>query len=83
MAYEQEQHTNTKPQHRTISFRQVDDAPNRDANTKKWLTNRSNTRTPSLNIELYHFDKWTTPLIEMQELYNFKKFQTKIKLESQ
>jgi hypothetical protein len=39
-------------------------------NTKKWLTNRSNTRTPSRNIELYHLDKWTTPLMNVQELYN-------------
>jgi ABC-type uncharacterized transport system auxiliary subunit len=52
-------------------------------NTKKGLTNRSNIRTPSRNIELYDSDKWTTPLIEMQKLHNFKKFQTKIKLESE
>jgi hypothetical protein len=45
--------------------------------------NRSNIGTPSRNIELYHLDKWTKPLIEAQELYNFKKFQTKIKLESE
>jgi hypothetical protein len=37
-------------------------------NTKKGLTNRSNTRTPSRNIELHHLDKWTTPRIEVQEL---------------
>jgi hypothetical protein len=43
-------------------------------NTKKGLTNRRNTRTPSRNIELYHLDKWTTPLIEVQELWNFKIF---------
>jgi hypothetical protein len=53
-----------------------------NGNTKKGLTNRSNTRTPSHNIELYHLDQWTTPLIEVQQLYNFKNFQTKIKLES-
>jgi hypothetical protein len=51
-------------------------------NTKKGLTNRSETRTPSRNIEPHHLDKWTTPLIEVQELHNFKKFKTKIKLES-
>jgi hypothetical protein len=51
--------------------------------TKKGLTNRSNTRTQSRNVELYHLDKWTTPLIEVQELYNFKKFPTKIRLESE
>jgi hypothetical protein len=34
------------------------------------------------NLELYHLDKWTAPLIEVQEVCNFKKYQTKIKLES-
>jgi hypothetical protein len=42
-------------------------------NTKKGLTNRRNIRTPSRNRELYHLDKWTTLLIEVQELHNFKK----------
>jgi hypothetical protein len=51
-------------------------------NRKKGLTNRSDTRTQRRNIKLYHLDKWTTPLIEAQELHNFKKFQIKIKLES-
>jgi hypothetical protein len=47
-------------------------------NTKKGLTNRSNTRTPSRNIELYHLDKWTMPLIEVQELYNLRNFKPKL-----
>jgi hypothetical protein len=38
-------------------------------NTKIGLTNRSNIRTPSCNIKLYHLDKWTTSLREVQELY--------------
>jgi hypothetical protein len=45
-----------------------------DDNTKKGLTNRSNTGTPSRNIKLYHLDKWMMPLIDMQESYTFKKF---------
>lgn len=32
------------------------------------------------NIEPYHLNKWRTPRIEVQELDNFKKFKTKIKL---
>jgi hypothetical protein len=50
-----------------------------NGNTKKGLTNRSNTRTPSRNIELYHLDKRTTPQTEVQQLHNFKEFQIKIR----
>jgi hypothetical protein len=41
-------------------------------NTKKGVTNRSNTRTPRHNIELYDLDKWKTLLTEVKELHDFK-----------
>jgi hypothetical protein len=31
----------------------------------------------------YNLEKWTTPLIEVKDLYNFKKSQTKIEVESE
>jgi hypothetical protein len=56
------------------------------------ITQRKGLRTEATHehqastVEVYHLDKWKTPLIDVQELYNFKKFkkfQTKIKLESE
>jgi hypothetical protein len=52
------------------------------------ITQRKGLQTEAIHehqtetVELYHLDKWMMPLIEVQELCNFKKFQTKIKLES-